>query len=221
MLTYYALDPAAADVAGLTGIGLLLRAALEGLTIVTITAIVYQAIRQVRIVSRVHEAAERVDALDPSPLFAFSRLTARVGIVAIAFGAVAAFATPAGFEQTAVATVIGFWLIQILLVAVAIFVLPLLGMHRRLAAAKAALAGAAERRQRLLVDELREAIDARDARRVSILDRAIGAQRHERELIARAPTWPWSAGTLRGFLSALFLPIVVFLIQRFLGTILG
>ncbi len=33
--------------------------------------------------------------------------------------------------------------------------------------------------------------------------------------VAKLPTWPWSAGTLRGFASALLLPIAVFLVQRF------
>jgi hypothetical protein len=220
MLTYYALDPAAADVVGLTGIGLILRAVPEGITIATITAIVCQAIRQARIISRLHEVAERVDPLDPASLFAFSRLTARVGMIAIAFGAAAVPLSPEMGESRAQA-LIATWLVPIVLAPVAVFVLPLLGMHRRLVDGKSSLAGAAGRRQRALVDELREAIDARDARRIGVLDRALLAHRHERELIARAPTWPWSTGTLRGFVSALFLPIVLFLVQRALGQILG
>ena len=63
--------------------------------------------------------------------------------------------------------------------------------------------------------------DCRATDRVDALDRTISALRHERELLAKLPTWPWSAGTIRGFGSALLLPIAVFLVQRFLTQALG
>ena len=72
-----------------------------------------------------------------------------------------------------------------------------------------------------LIAELNEAIDARATERVDGLDRTISALRHEREILAKLPTWPWSAGTIRGFGSALLLPIGLFLIQRYLGALLG
>jgi hypothetical protein len=42
----------------------------------------------------------------------------------------------------------------------------------------------------------------------------------EREILGKLPTWPWSAGTIRGFGSALLLPITVFLLQRILLEVL-
>ena len=39
----------------------------------------------------------------------------------------------------------------------------------------------------------------------------------QRDLIARVPTWPWSIGVLTGFMSAILLPIALFLIQRVLS----
>ncbi len=53
------------------------------------------------------------------------------------------------------------------------------------------------------------------------LGKSIAALWRERDIIAKLPTWPWSTGTLRGFVSALLLPITLFLIQRLLGDAQG
>ncbi len=103
----------------------------------------------------------------------------------------------------------------------AVFVIPLVGMHGRLDALKEGAEGAADGRMRDLIGELNEAIDARATERVEALDKTISALRHEREVLAKLPTWPWSGGTIRGFASALFLPMALFLIQRFLSQFLA
>ena len=42
----------------------------------------------------------------------------------------------------------------------------------------------------------------------------------QREIVAKLPTWPWSVGTARGFLTAILLPIALFVVQRFLTQVL-
>jgi hypothetical protein len=42
---------------------------------------------------------------------------------------------------------------------------------------------------------------------------------HERELLRKTPTWPWQPGTLLAFLSALLLPITIFLIQEIIRNL--
>ena len=39
----------------------------------------------------------------------------------------------------------------------------------------------------------------------------------QRDVLAKLPTWPWSVGTLRGFVTAILLPLVLFLIQMLLS----
>jgi hypothetical protein len=41
-----------------------------------------------------------------------------------------------------------------------------------------------------------------------------------RERIVRLPTWPWPPQIFRGFVSALLLPIVVFILTRLVAVIL-
>ena len=40
-----------------------------------------------------------------------------------------------------------------------------------------------------------------------------------REQISRLPTWPWSPEVLRGFITALLLPILIWVVTRQLGQI--
>ena len=170
---------------------------------------------------RSHAAADLIDPFRPAPLYAFSRLTSQAGLVLIGFNVLGMVLNPAMFESSAALTIFAPWLIGFTLVAVAVFAVPLLGMHRRLEDEKDRVEGAADGRMRDLLGELNEAIDARATDRVEALDRTISALRHEREILAKLPTWPWSTGTIRGFGSALLLPIALFLVQRYLGALLG
>lgn len=218
---YYLADPVAFAVEGLQGAGLVVRTITEGLTSVVFIAIAFQSIRQLRTITRLHAAADQVDPFRPLPLYAFARLTAQVGIVLVLFIAGGAFVNPAALESSAAAAVWAPWLIGTPIVAAFVFVVPLFGMHGRLVAEKDRLETAADGRVRDLIGELNEAIDGRETDRVEALDRTLAALRHEREVLARLPTWPWDTGTIRGFGSALLLPIALFLAQRALSAALG
>lgn len=218
---YYAADPVASQVVGLTPVGLIPRILSEGGTTTILLAITYQAIRQMRTVGRLHEAADQIDPFRPAPLYAFSRLTAQIGLVLIGFNSLGIVLNPAVLEDTAGFGFYVSWIIVFTLFALAVFLVPLGGMHRRLAGEKDRVLDAADRRMRDLIGELNDVIDARATASVEALDRMISALGHEREIIAKLPTWPWSTGTIRGFGSALLLPIVLFLIQRYLGSALG
>lgn len=218
---FYVADPEAAQIVGVTGLGLVGRVASESFLTAVLIGILYQAVRQMRRVSRLHDLAEHVDPFRPAPLYAFSRLTAQTGMVIIVFNAAGLVANPATFTSEALGTLYLPWLVGFGVGAVAVFLVPLLGMHGRLERIKDDLEAAAGGRLRSLLGELNEAIDARDGDRIEALDRALSAVRHEGELLARLPTWPWSTGTIRGFGSALFLPLALFLIQRYLGELLG
>lgn len=217
---YYLADPVASQVVGLNGLGLIARALSEGFTTVVVLAILYQAIRQARRVTRLHAVAEHVDPFRAAPLYAFSRLTAQTGVVLIMFNALGLILNPTITTENALALYLP-WMAAFLGGTIAIFVVPLLGMHRRLADLKDGLEDAVDGRMRILLGELNEAIDDRATDRADGLDRMVSALRHEREVLVKLPTWPWSTATLRGFGSALLLPIGLFLVQRYLGEFLG
>jgi hypothetical protein len=44
---------------------------------------------------------------------------------------------------------------------------------------------------------------------------------HERDLLRKIPTWPWQPGTFIAFISALLLPVTIFLIQELIRLLAG
>lgn len=218
---YYLTDPVASQVVGLSPVGLIARVLSEGGATTVFLAVAFQAIRQLRAVTRLHRDADGVDPFRPVPLYAFSRLTSQTGVVLVLWMSGGVLANPAALDVEGFAALWLPWLVLTPLVAIIVFVVPLHGMHSRLDAEKDRLETAADGRMHRLLSELDEAIDARATDRVDALDRTIAALRHQREIIGKLHTWPWSTGTVRGFGSALLLPIALFLIQRYLGAALG
>lgn len=80
---YYVTDPVVSQVTGLTPIGLVPRAISECLTSAIVLCILFQAIRQMRGVARLHAKAPEIDLFRPAPVYAFSRLTATAGVILI------------------------------------------------------------------------------------------------------------------------------------------
>jgi hypothetical protein len=218
---YYAVDPVASGVQNDSPAGLAARTISETLVSIFVLAILYRAIRQMRLVDRIHATARYIDPFRPAPIFAFSRLTALTGAILIVFNAAGLAVNPTALTRESFFTIFLPWLVVIFVGSILVFLVPLLGMRRRLAEIRARLESDAGGRMSALLAELNEAIDARDTARVAALDGAVSALRHEQELLAKLPTWPWSLGTIRGFGSALLVPIALFLVQRYLNQLLG
>jgi len=62
--------------------------------------------------------------------------------------------------------------------------------------------------------EIHRAADERDVSRADGLNKLLGSLIAEREMVARLPTWPWQPGTVGAFVTAIFVPIGLFLITR-------
>lgn len=165
-----------------------------------IAVFVYHTFRQLRTVSRIHASATNVNLFQSAPLYAFSWLTARTGTGLLVLNAYSILTDPATFVNPALFGLVVFaWL-----AAVASFVLPLRGMHDRIAEEKRRLLADVNERlddavQRLYADTDTSASDALDRRLTSLVT--------TRGLIATMPTWPWESGTLTRFLSAAVLPL--------------
>lgn len=194
------------------------------LTIPTIFAFLAHAIHQLRIVARVHRDLIRIDLFHLDPLYSFSSLTARTGAAIVGFvvygigglsllsGRLVGFGAQAVVGTTTV--------VILLLVAIACFLVPLLGLHgqirderdRRRAEANAAVDGT--------VGEIEARIAAREFDRMGPLADAMTASTAAVAAISRISTWPWRPETLRGFISALGLPILIWTITALLARVL-
>ncbi len=217
---YYAADPVASQVVGLSPVALAGRWLFESFFSALLLILVVQALRQLRLVSRLHAAATHIDLFHPSPLHAFSRLTALTGLALIGVIVGGTLLNPALLSTGDLFVFWVPWLVLFPAVALLIFVGPLLGMHGRLVAIKSGLQSASEDRIKAVLEAIHHDVDRLDLARADGLQKSLGSLLQEREILARLPTWPWSTGTARGFGSALLLPIVVFLLQRFVGGFL-
>jgi hypothetical protein len=181
-----------------------------------ITAVsTYASVRILALIHRLHVDATAVDPFDSAPIYAFSRVTSVVGLGYI-FAAYYTYLFNFDFQTGnafGIATLAG-----IVVLGAACFIVPLWGIHGRLAAEKVALVRAVTVRARALQEELYRRVDDSNLAGIKDVTDALNGVNATREQITRLPTWPWPPQVFRGFISAILLPVVVFLITRVVGT---
>jgi hypothetical protein len=182
---------------------------LWSLTNAAFALLIVHTLRQLRQVGRLQALVARVNLLDPAPINAFSRLTAATAGGIVTIGVL--FAVVDANEPSAIGFAVE---LVIAAIAIAFFVLPLRGMHGRLAAEKGRLLGDANTRLLLVVDRIHRMVDADDLTRADQLQKTEQALLAERDLYLHLSTWPWSTGTFRGLLSAVMLPIFIGVVLR-------
>lgn len=206
-------DPVRSQVAGAAPAGLVLRAAGEFLLAAAWGVVIYQVVRQLQLVSRLHDQAVRVDLFHPAPLHAFSHLTVRAGIALVVIAAWSVVTSPPELLLTPVSVV---FIAGVFVIGGAAFVLPLRGMQHRLAAEKDRLADGVSERLALTLDRLHAAVDSGDLAPADQIQKTLTALSQEREIVGRLRTWPWDPSTLRAFASAIVLPIGLWFVTRIL-----
>jgi hypothetical protein len=188
------------------------------LTVAAFFVLAYHTLRQLRRVSRLHAEATSINLLQPQPTYAFSRLTARTAIGVVVFLYVDFLVNPP--TPGVVLPYITFIAVATLLMAAA-FLLPLLGMHRRLQDEKARLIAEVNQAVETVYRRLLGQAGARPSKDVNELDKVLSGLLRMRDIITRLSTWPWQPETLRGVIAAVGLPIAIWLIQFGLGKLLG
>jgi hypothetical protein len=181
-------------------------------TVACLLILAYHTIRQLRMVSHIHTLATSINLFHAGPVYAFSELTARTGIGLIFFACfIMLLSTPAPSDLIAYLSII-----SIVAMAVAAFVLPLRGMHRRLLKEKAQLETRIADGMEVAHEELQARLRARNFANADELDKVLSSLLSLREVARKLPTWPWQTETLRGFLSALLIPILIWIITTLL-----
>jgi hypothetical protein len=180
-------------------------------TVAVVAVSTVQAIHQLRMVERIYDLVGEIALLRAKPLYAFSHLTARTGVSFLLLTYYVAAVRP---DLVSSSPALEALLVAMVPTAVACFVLPLRGMHRRLAAEKdRALAQVASRFEAVFV-RLHERVDQEILADADKLNMQITSLSAERELLARVSTWPWEPATLTGFVTTLLLPALLWGIQR-------
>jgi hypothetical protein len=215
-------DPAGWGLSSRSPFGVISYVAVQGIAFVSFFFMfLVVAVRQLIVVVQVHRRATNVSLYSSGSNSAFSRLTLRTSIGLVlpvyvyAFVAIIAkwtFAKTSWVEVAALATV--------LISSVALFALPLNGMRRRLVRQKSGLIADANRRFEVAANRLHEAVDADNFLRVDELNKVMGSLVTEKDTVRRLSTWPWEADTLRGFVSSIVLPILLWLVTTLLSRLI-
>jgi len=181
---------------------------LSAATMALLFGLLGHVAHQLRVVDRVHRSAVRVDLSHLAPLYAFSTFTARTGIalLAITVGSLALLNVATGgtlvlapSDYAVTAALFG--------VSIACFIYPLLGLHGRIADEKDRRVAEASAALGAVLAEVQRRISARDVEGAGRLNDSVAAANAALLAVSRVSTWPWHPETLRGFVSAVMLPI--------------
>ena len=179
-------------------------------------AFIVVVLRQTRLVGQLYARVQKINLFNLGPLYAGSRLTSRVGTLFIIVGTVSFLSNsflPEANPQIAVNIFFGVVNIG---VALALFILPLLGIHQRLVAKKEELLSESGERVRAAFERLNKEQASGRLKEIGNTRQLVDAVIREREYIQGVPTWPWNAATLRTFITALLVPLTVWSVQQLL-----
>jgi hypothetical protein len=189
-------------------------AALLGIPLLAV--LFFHTVRQLRLISQIQDQMTEIDVFQLDPLMAFSGVTARTGMIVLGIGYLLAAPEPAPFDWA----VIAFVAISIVL-GIAAFVLPMYGMHGRIAHEKTRLLSLANRDLQAALTEVSSRAQARDLTNADALNQQLSSLITQRDVIAGIPTWPWEPTTVRGFATAVVLPIALWLVFRAFEQLFG
>jgi hypothetical protein len=180
--------------------------------------LIYHTIHQLRVVGRIYGQLTKINLYQPKNLYTFS-----VQIALTAFGT---FLLPVGFllanpwaswnEPVVFGTVLA-----VQLLALGTFVWPHYGIHRLLVAEKENLLENANKRLEVIIEEMHKAVDESNLKGMGDVSTTISSLNAEIETLEKIPTWPWHPETLRFLITALALPLGIWLIQLLLSRLLG
>jgi hypothetical protein len=107
------------------------------------------------------------------------------------------------------------------LLGLLIFVWPLLGVHRLMEAEKKRLLDQNGQKMEAAIAETHRRLDAQELAGMENLKDALDNLVTEQTVVSKISTWPWQLGTVSVLATALFLPIILWIVQRLLDRLLG
>jgi len=178
--------------------------------------VLYHTIRQLGLVSRVYTQHTNVNIFDSGPLYGLSRVAAMTTIAFLFIDfSYLTFAANWQFDNPVVALTVGVSMV----VALVTFVWPLFGAHRLLQQEKARWKGEVARQMQVVARELHHRVNTNDMQGMDTLKDALDGLIAERGVLDKVPTWPWDPETVRVVVTALLLPVVLWVVTRVLERV--
>ncbi len=176
----------------------------------------YFVFRSLIWVNRLYQRVKRINLFNLEPLYVLSRLSSKIGILFLIYLVLNLLTTNAWGSQETGDAITLFYLFFNSLIAVLAFVVPLWGMHARLVAEKERVSDENNRRLEDAFWGLQRRMDKGKLADIAQFRNGISALMDFRAEIKKIPTWPWDSATLRTFLTALFVPMTIWVVQQVL-----
>ncbi len=178
---------------------------------------VARAVRQIALIKRLFKDLE-VDIFNPQPIYVLSRYASLIGIILLIIEYVI---SPIAFPSL-LFTPVGIFLQFIGVVpALSLFFIPLADINRTMRRAKERLLSELGKDLKEVQQRAHRSLAQKTMANVSDLHNAVSMFREEMEIVQKIRTSPWQTETLRNLLTPLLIPVFVYIIQRFLGGLLG
>ena len=183
-------------------------------------AFVYHTVHQLRLINHIYTERTHVNLFRMAPLYALSNLAALTAgsLTVIPYGFL--WVNQAILDWTKDPLILSFYLV-ITFFAVATFVWPQMGIHRLQVAEKERLMYEANQRLQATITELHQRIDSGKLEGIMSVNMAIASLETERKVVGGISTWPWEPEVLRLLITALAMPLGLWLIQFVLQRVLG
>jgi hypothetical protein len=181
-------------------------------------AFLYHTVHQLRLINYIYTERTHVNLFRMKPLYGLSNLTALTSgsLTVIPYG----FVLVNRFDLTTEPIVLSFYLIVTFL-AVVTFIWPQIGIHRLQVEEKERLLYEANQRFEATILELHQRIDSGKLEEIGKLNTVLASLQIERNALARIGTWPWEPEVVRLLITALALPLGLWMIQFVLQRVLG
>ena len=181
-------------------------------------AFLFHTIHQLNQINVIYSQHTRIHLFRTKPFYAFSNLSAFTAgsLVMIIYGWLLVNPTIPWNDPIVIV-----WILLFILTAVVTFLWPQLGMHRLQVQEQERLIDEAYRRLESTVVELHGQLDQGVLDQMEDLNFAIASLEIELNMLKRIRTWPWEPETLQILVTALALPLGLWIIQLIFERLLG
>jgi hypothetical protein len=180
-------------------------------------AFAYHSIHQLRQIDYIYSRHTRIRLFAMSPLYAFSPVTALTAVTL----AIATYGWTALNPDNLTNPVSIALILLINGLALVVFAWPLLGTRRMLAKEKAQRLDQVSLRLEGVFSQMHERIDRGEIEGLEDLTKVMSVLETERDTLEAISTWPWQPETLRYLVTALLLPLLLWIIQYVVQLVVG
>jgi hypothetical protein len=180
-------------------------------------ALLHHLIHQLRQINHIYTKHTHVSLFRMGPLYAFSTVSA---VTALSL-AIPTYGWTALNPENLSDPLSIVMLLLITVLAVAAFIWPLLGIHGLLVEEKGRLLDQVALRLEATMAESHKRLDEGDLEDIGDLNTALSGLEMQRNALKAIPTWPWQPETVRLLITALGLPLGLWIAQYILQRVLG